>query len=135
MGNDTSANIYLSMILSPAWRDLTANQQRLYLVCKAQYYAERPKPGGDPLAFTMNRAKWSDLYGLYKRNNAASFYRDMEELILHGFVACKECGALTRTKSIYCFSDKWKRWALADFEVVPSEMTAAMRRKIREKSK
>ena len=69
--SDTSANVYMSMLLSPAWKDLTANQQRLYLVCKAQYYAEKQKPNSDPLCFTMNQSKWADLYGLYKRNNAA----------------------------------------------------------------
>ena len=39
--NDTSANLYMSMLLSDAWRALTAQQQRLYLYCKAQYYAEK----------------------------------------------------------------------------------------------
>ena len=31
------------MLVSPAWRALTAQQQRLYMVCKAQYYADKQK--------------------------------------------------------------------------------------------
>lgn len=129
--SDTSANIYMSMILSPAWKELTANQQRLYLYCKAQYYAEKRKPNDDPLCFTMNQSKWADLYGLYKRNNAASFYRDISALIEHGFVACVECGAITRTKSIYRFSSMWQRWGTDSFEVTASDMTMSMQRKTR----
>ena len=126
--SDTSANIYMSMMLSPAWLDLTANQQRLYLYCKAQYYAEKKKPDGDPLCFTMNQGKWAGRYGLYKRNNAAGFARDMAGLIEHGFIACISCGAATRSKSIYRFSDKWQRWGTEAFSVLPSEMTLAMQR-------
>lgn len=129
--SDTSANIYVSMLLSDAWKDLTANQQRLYIYCKTQYYAERNKPGNDSLAFTMNQAKWADLYGLYKKNNAAAFYRDIEALIEHGFIVCKSCGALTRTKSVYQFSAKWQQWGRPCFEVLTCEMTLAMQRKRR----
>ena len=129
--SDTSANVYMSMLLSPAWKDLTANQQRLDLVCKAQYYAEKQKINGDPLCFTMNQSKWADLYGLYKRNNAASFIRDMTALIEHGFVSCVACGAISRSKSIYRFSAKWQKWGTADFEILPSEMTVSMLRKER----
>lgn len=129
--NDTSANLYMTMLLSPAWKDLTANQQRLYLYCKSQYYAEKQKPNGDPLCFTMNQAKWSDLYGLYQKNNAAGFYRDMASLIGHGFITCAECGAITRTKSIYRFSDMWQRWETNEFQVTAADMTLSMQRKAR----
>ena len=129
--SDTSANIYASMLLSPAWKDLTANQQRLYLVCKSRFYGEKSKPNGDPLCFTLNQSVWADLYGLYKRNNAASFIRDMAGLISHGFISCAVCGAFTRSKSIYRFSSKWQKWGTADFEILPSEMTVSMLRKER----
>ena len=29
--SDTSANIYMSMLMSPAWMDLTPKQQQLYV--------------------------------------------------------------------------------------------------------
>ena len=129
--SDTSANVYMSMLLSSAWKDLTANQQRLYVYCKAQFYAEKRKPNSDPLCFTMNQTKWADLYGLYQRNNAAGFYRDMSALIEHGFVSCVECGAVTRTKSIYKFSPMWQKWGTDAFRVTAADMTVSMRRKER----
>lgn len=131
--SDTSANLYMSMLLSDAWRALTAQQQRLYLYCKAQYYAEKQKPNGDPLCFTMNQSKWCGLYGLYEKSNAKGFYRDMAALIAAGFVTCAECGAATRTKSIYRFSSMWQKFGTPAFEIAPSDMTLSMQRKERVK--
>lgn len=130
---DTSANIYMSMLLSAAWRALTAQQQRLYLYCKAQYYGQKTKPNGNPLCFEMNQSKWCGLYGLYEKSNAKGFYRDMSTLIEKGFITCVECGAITRTKSIYRFSSMWQNYGTEAFTVSPSEMTLAMQRKERTK--
>ena len=127
--SDTSANIYMSMLLSSAWKKLTSQQQRLYLYCKAQYYAEKKKPRGDSLCFTMNQSKWCGLYGLYQKTNAKGFYRDMSALIENGFIVCVESGAVTRTKSIYKFSNMWQKYGTNSFAVLPSEMTNTMRRK------
>ena len=75
ISSDTSANIYMSMLLSNAWNKLTKNQQILYVYCKAQYYAEKRKPktmvielneNEQNLCFTMNKSKWCKMYGLYK---------------------------------------------------------------------
>ena len=72
--NDTSANIYLSMLVSPAWLALTKNAQILYVYCKSQYYAERRKPIPQirqlndtqlKRCFTMNKSKWLDIYHIY----------------------------------------------------------------------
>ena len=131
--SDTSANIYMSMLLSDAWRALSAQQQRLYLYCKAQYYGEKRKPNDDRLCFTMNQSKWASLYGLYEKSNAKGFYRDMSALIEHGFIVCVECGAATRTKSVYKFSSMWQRYGTEAFEVSPANMTASMLRKERNK--
>ena len=131
VSSDVSANLYLSMLVSPAWQALTANQQRLYLYCKLQYYAERQKPrADDPLTFTMNRGKWCTLYHLYTAGNARSFYRDMSELISRGCVSCVESGACTRTKSVYRFSAKWRDYGTPDFKILPTEMTSAMRKEL-----
>ena len=126
--SDTSANIYTSMLISPAWQDLSASAQRLYVVCKAQYYAEKSKPNDDPLCFTMSQAKWSGLYKLYKKSNAKGFYRDMSELISHGFVSCVESGACTRTKSIYRFSSMWQKYQTPAFTISPAEMNTPLRK-------
>lgn len=114
--SDVSANIYMSMLMSPAFQALSSQQQILYVYCKAQYYGERTKPrteaapAGNPLHFTMNRAKWCNRYHLYKDNNRASFYRDMNALIEKGFIRCVQSGKTNRTKSVYAFSDEWQRW-------------------------
>ena len=126
--SDTSANIYMSMLMSPAWMDLTPKQQQLYVYCKAQKYAEKRKSHGDE-SFTMNRSKWCNLYGLYASNNARGFYRDMEALIMHGLVDCVECGANTRTKSVYKLSSRWHDYGKPGYEVPLGVMTSAMRRK------
>jgi len=126
--NDTSANIYMSMLMSAAWRELTPKQQQLYLYCKAQYYGEKSsnlpvEHKDNPLAFTMNQSKWRDLYGLYTYASKRYFYRDMAVLISVGLIRCIEIGSTTRTKSIYEFSDKWQKYGTPKFEVNLSEMS------------
>jgi hypothetical protein len=129
---DTFARIYISMLMSKAWRSLTTKQHELYLYCKAQYYAEKKKPINDnSLSFTMNQSKWNGLYGLYTLNNNKAFYKDMTALIELGFVRCLQCGSTTRTKSIYEFSDKWQLYGTPEFKILPSEMTSAMLKKDR----
>lgn len=129
--NDVSSNLYASMLTSPAWLDLTAQQKTLYIYCKLQLYAEKSKPTDDPSAFTMNQAKWSGKYKLYQTNNFKGFSRDMTALIEHGFVTCIESGAYTRTRSIYRLSAMWKEWGTEAFAISPSEMTLSMTRKRR----
>lgn len=114
---DTSANIYVSMLMSENWQKLSKNAQILYVYCKAQYYAEKtkPKPFHRQLTeqeqkqcFTMNKSKWKDLYKIYKSDNG-QFNRDIKELIESGFIELVETGKLTRTKNIYMLSDKWNK--------------------------
>lgn len=134
ISSDTSANIYISMLMSSAWKMLTAQQKTLYLYCKAQYYAEKKKPEDNREYFTMNQSKWCSLYEIYKKNNAAAFYRDMAALIEYGFIKCVECGNTTRTKSIYAYSSMWQYYGTEKFNVSFSDMTSAMIRKRRNKS-
>ncbi len=112
---DTSANIYMSMLMSAAWQSLNAGAKMLYMYCKAQYYGEKRKPKPDfrqlteqeqQQCFTMNKSKWKDLYHIY--TNDRQFYKDMSLLIKSGFIELIESGKNTRTKNIYMLSDKWK---------------------------
>ena len=108
----------MSMMMSPAWKALTARQKVLYLYCKAQIHAEKRKPktfmeeeqqqDADRLNFTMNQSKWRGLYELYKPNDEKSFYRDMAALIDSGFIRRVQSGRTTRTKTIYGFSNGWR---------------------------
>lgn len=133
VSSDTSANIYMSMLMSPAWAQLSAQQKTLYLYCKAQYYGEKQKPEDDALCFTMNQSKWCGLYKLYQKSNASGFYRDISKLIEFGFIRCVSCGSTTRTKSVYGFSDMWQHYGTEAFNVPLSDMTSGMLRKRRNK--
>lgn len=113
--SDTSANIYMSMLMSKSWKALTKNAQLLYLYCKAQYYAQKKKPKPDyrqlteqeqRQCFNMNKSMWKDLYGIY--TNEGQFYKDRDLLIKYGFIEIIENGKNTRTKSIYMLSGKWR---------------------------
>ena len=131
VSSDTSSNIYMSMLMSSAWMSLSAQQKVLYLYCKSQYYAEKDKPKRNSEFFTMNQSKWCSLYGLYKKNNASAFYRDMQALIECGFIRCVECGSTTRTKSIYTYSSMWQYFGTDKFNVPLDDMTSGMVRKKR----
>ena len=114
--NDTSANLYMSMLTSPAYFKLSNGAVRLYNYCKAQLYAEKRKPVPQirqlnetqlSYCFTMNKSKWLNLYHIYNSDNG-QFYKDMEQLIELGFVELVESGKTNRSKNIYMLSDKWK---------------------------
>ena len=114
--SDTSSNIYESMLTSQAWSELTAQQKVLYLHCKAQYYAEKRKPKltddqheDNSQLFTMNREKACHHYGLYKDNNRFGLYRDLSKLCEKGFIICVWNGKSNKSKSIYSFSDEWRK--------------------------
>lgn len=115
--DDTSANIYMSMLLSPKWQELTKRQQILYVYCKAQYYAEKKKP--KPMIaniqedeirqlFTMNKSKWCKLYKIYCEGGQGNFAKDMRVLQEKGFIEVIENGKTSRTKNIYKLSNKWR---------------------------
>ena len=114
---DTSANIFESMLLSPAWKSLNSKQQVLYLVCKAQFYGKR-KPGRDfpdvetfqtDEAFYLN---WGSVqkYGLYKPTMSKNFYADMRALIDRGFIILLSSGKSHHQKNIYRFGARWREW-------------------------
>lgn len=119
MANDTSANIYESMLTSPAFTDLTKNQRFLYVCMKKQYYGKR-KPGrdfpdverfqGDEL-FYFNRSLAVDKYKLYKDGGRSEFYADIKALERHGFIETVSSGKETKSRSIYRFSGDWKTWS------------------------
>lgn len=114
---DTSANIYESMLLSAAYKDLTTRQKQLYLICKSQFYGHR-KPSQDFPDLELvaaNDCFYLNLgavvrYGLYTRNMRGKFYADMKALEEHGFIKTVSSGRATKTKSIYKLTPDWKYW-------------------------
>ena len=115
---DTSANIYESMILSPAFMDLTSKQQVLYIFCKAQFYGKR-KPGKDfpdeprlqsDDLFYLNWDLVCNHYRLYGEKSRGHFYKDMKSLSGHGFIEIVVNGKAQHRKNVYRFSSGWKVW-------------------------
>ena len=120
-GADTSANIFESMMMHPAFKALKPRQKYLYVMCKAQYFGHR-KPMADykdqefniegvrqkldDRAFYMS---WSQVqeYGMYK-NGKKEFYEDMKELARLGFIEVLSNGHANHQKSIYLFSRRWR---------------------------
>lgn len=129
INGDVSANIFRSMMESPAWKDLTGNQKALYLTCKLQLYGVPRKKKPDPedeTTFFMNKFLWADTYQLYDRENGKGFRRDMNALIAHGFLVCVERGEVTRTKNVYKFSSMWRKYGQPDFSIPISSATRAL---------
>lgn len=136
ISSDVSANIYESMLVSKAYKDLTPQQKSLYTCCKAQLYSQKKKPiAEDNESFTMPQSKWAGKYGLYKPSNYKGFQRDMEALINHGFIICVQGGENTRTPNIYKYSAAWHNYGTAQFEIPPEAKTPAMKRKDRKKER
>lgn len=142
-GRDSSANIYKSMLESDAFKDLSARQKILYVYAKSRRYGQTTKQKEELFSqfpgiqmpvdveeyFSMTRGNAVYDWGLYSRYHVELFYRDVEELILHGFIKCVACGAVGKKKSIYKYSDKWRLWGMDGFEITRDEMTTAMQKK------
>lgn len=115
--NDTSANIYESMLESEAFMDLTKNQRLLYVYCKKQYYGKR-KPQRDYPDIEEFKSEecfyfclsMAERYGLYTRKNKGQFYKDMKALVSHGFIDVVSNGKYTKSKTVYRYSYAWKLW-------------------------
>ena len=105
-GNMLSANIYVTMLQSKAWMQLSKNAQVLYLYMKAQYYGAKNLPEHPSTDFVFNWALASKTYKLY--TNAEQFKKDKDMLIEYGFIDLVENGKNTRTKNIYRYSDRWQ---------------------------
>lgn len=127
ISSDTSANIYSSMLLSKAWQILNISTKELYLYCKNEYYRQKKKPfTDDQTCFYFNQAIYLNIYG---KTNASQLRAGINELIEKGFIRCIECGANTRTKSIYQYSSKWRLYGTEEFEILDTEKTLSGNRK------
>ncbi len=134
--SDTSANIYKSMLLSPAWKSLSKGAQNLYLYMKSQYYgvATKGHPDGDSTKFHFNKCLYVNQYGangtaLY--NNDSTFRKNRDELVKNGFIRVVSDGSVTRERSVYEYSDKWKDYGIKEIDIPIKDMPLSMQRKIK----
>lgn len=116
--DDVSANLYESMLRSQAYMDLTDKQKVLYSYCKLQFFGKRKPQRDFPEVeqfkgedrFYMNVSLAIEEYGLYPKGSSSNFYRDMAALIEHGFIDRVSSGQSHRQKTVYAYSDRWKKW-------------------------
>ena len=125
---DTTVNIAMSMLTSPAFCDLTPRQRQLYLIAKAQFFGAVSRPGTDfpdiqqyqqydrKMYFYLNNALAVDVYRLYSKSDRRGFYNDVAALEAHGFierVTNTDRQQITHTnkqRTIFRYSEGWKAW-------------------------
>lgn len=123
---DTTTLLTYSMMISGAFKDLTARQRMLYVYAKSQFYGARSRPGKDftdvpefkeykgQKYFYLNHALLSDVYGLYPKTNHRDLYKDIEALVKHGFIEYytepKAVNKSNHMRTIYRYSEAWKDW-------------------------
>ena len=81
-GNNLSAIIYVSMLQSKAWMQLSKNARLLYLYMKAQYYGARNLPERPNTDFVFNWALVSKTYKLYTNYQRFENDRNMQDSLL-----------------------------------------------------
>lgn len=119
---DTYVGISVRMTYSLAWKELSASQRVLFLMCKVanQERSIAPTCGDD--TFTMSFSQWNTRYGLYHAGSGRCFGRDMAALIEHGFVSCENrCDT-----NIYRFSNMWENYGTDKFYVGMESWTTYM---------
>lgn len=113
---DSMIGVTTSMLLHPAFLDLSNTQKMLYMVAKYQYRnaPDRPCDHNDNEEYKnrayiyLNMKLVTDVFGIYASKNKATFYRDIRALTEHGFIVPVERENNQRT--IYKLSDAWREY-------------------------
>ncbi len=129
---DSFARLYKSMLLSPAFQDLTPKQQITLLYCNVSLWSGPFDESSGQ--FYMNKGLWCDTYNLFSSNSNAKFCACMAELIEHGFIDCIGNGYSTKEKSLYRFSTRWKAWGTEAFTLPDNVKTLYMIREEKRQS-
>lgn len=113
------AALYVTMLVSNAWVNLSDEAKALYVVLKSQLKDTRNRElqgeDGEKPRFYFNRSK-AERLGYTNPNKVK---RCIDELIDQGFIKLEQSGWNTRTKSIYSFSDEWQKKELKPKKVMP----------------
>ena len=113
---NSSCTVSMELMSHPAFLDLTPSQRALYFYAKLQYYGAVDKVAARYEEFQNEHAKEyfylnsnliQNVYKLYKTN--ATMYKDIQELIHHGFIIKVQTENHQRT--IYRFSSEWANWS------------------------
>ena len=112
--NEPHADIFLSMVLSDAWANLTGNAVKLYHLMKMQAYSknkEKNIPKNKRMLgkadFYFNKALIMHAYpNMY--SSMSQFYRDRDCLIENGFIDRIYHSNSPTEKDIFRLSDRWQ---------------------------
>ena len=136
-----SANIYLDMMLSDAWQDLTDSARVIYLYMKSQYYGQKnvsetdfmgEKTEYEQECFYFNRG----LLKKFGKTDPTTCKKAIDKLISHGFIEVAYNGKQNTTKSIYRFSAKWQVWEpTAEEKQKKAEKKTMLRKNLESKNK
>ena len=119
---DTSANIFISMMLSDAWQDLNDSARVIYLYMKAQRFGQKDVKDNDYMGESVTYGKDCFYFnrGLLKKfgkTDPTTCKKAIDNLISHGFIELVHDGKRTRTNSIYKYSSNWKNWKISQEEL------------------
>ena len=105
---------------SKAWQTLEPSQMGLYLLFKRKFTKYRTQDDNcKNISFPHSEYKQIKTY-----SNKRVFWRDLDALIDRGFIRVVASGKISRTASIYGFSDMWKKFGTNDFIVYSNERRA-----------
>lgn len=103
--NEPYAALYVTMLTSEAWQNLTHGARSLYTYMKLQYRSKQNQAAGlAPEQFYFNRAMYKKL-GF---TNPSQFTKWRNELVDGGFITVYDHGR-NMSKAVYEFSDRWQR--------------------------
>lgn len=138
---ETTTQIMYSMLISPAFKDLTTRQRMLYIYAKSQFFGAVSRPSDDfkgedgkPLekfrryegkeCFYLNHKLMSEVFELYPKTNHRDLYFDIEALVQRGFiervtgVERKQTTETNHMRNIYKYSERWKEIDETDLEKI-----------------
>lgn len=116
IAKDTTTRLCYTMLISPAFKDLSTRQRMLYVYAKTEFFGSRDRPRkkfkefDSDIYFYLNHYLLSSIYELYPKTNKKGLYDDIKALISHGFIENVTNGRANQQRSIYKYSDKWKTW-------------------------
>ena len=112
---NSQCTLTMELMSSPAYLDLTPRQKVLYSYAKLQYYGAVDKVCSRYPEFQNAHAKeyfylnsnlLRNVYHLYNSNT--TMYKDLDELVKHGFIVKVQTENHQRT--IYRYSAEWINW-------------------------
>lgn len=117
-----------SYLNSPAFHSLTGNQRALCIVYLSQWSTDPYKDNyleQDNITEVIRRESFYLNWALGKRigiyRSKTTFYKDLKRLEEVGFIDCLYHGHSKGDRSLYKWSERWKKFRLSNKEPPPSQ--------------